>query len=271
MQVDSYRPIRALTTSGSNFTTLGKVCLTPAIPAVKSLAAQIPGYLEWESAKGAYVAARMVRPPRPVHFQCKNAGNLTVTSQNSVGIVTESNKVSNTLESWSVPGSGSTVAYVTTLQCDTPPSFDSGFQPFAIHLSGLSATSSFRCVLRTVVEYFPEVTDGQALANAIVATTSDPVAFLDYHRTRSVLPVAVPVGMNAKGDWWRMVKSGFKTGLQIASGVLPMLGFPDIGKAAGIIYSASGAPLVGPKPPPLPPRPNRPPKPKNKKGKNKNS
>lgn len=83
----------------------------------------------------------------------------------------------------------------------------SGFQPFVINLSGLPEAGEYRITFRAYVEYFPEPSDLVALAIATPSPTYEPTVLTAYHDAAALLPVAVPVSMNAAGDWWRTVIS----------------------------------------------------------------
>lgn len=245
--------------------TMPHATLTAPLAMNYTTASAIPGFLEWEASKGAYVAGRMLTPAAPRHFWVKQYSNgLNKPSQLCAGYVPTGDKEGN--ENWCYPAED--FSGLANFLFAQQPGFDSGFQPFQIWLTGLGATSTFKVVLRTVVEYFPECSDGSTLQNAVVPTVFDPTCFLEYHRARSVLPVAVPVGMNAKGDWFRMVKQAFRIGLELASGLATGMGFPMIGKAATILTSSSGQllkPTVNPPSPARPPPRNKPKKKKNKK------
>jgi hypothetical protein len=227
--------------------------LTPALPALKSEAALIPGWVEWESSKGMYLVAKMASVPTPHHFQMTPGVNLgACPSGNHWGVITEALQG---MEYWCYPAtdlSSGPVQYNTTVY----PSFDSGFQPWTIWLSGLAATSTFRMVLRTVVEYFPEMSDLAVLPNAVMPSPYDPLALVEYHKAATVLPTGVPVSMNPKGEWWNMVKKAARIGGNVLRSALPQVlnlaGFPVAG-AIGTVIAKSLPDFGGSRPP----RPNR--------------
>jgi len=238
MQTDLGRFLTVKLTDGDNQQMwIPHMVLTPSLPSSRALASTIPSYVEWEAAKGAYVTGRMIQPPKPRHFTVVQGNSIQAASQFCLG-ATEEGVLSSGESSWTYHHLGVDNTSMITASTTCSPSFDSGFQPFQVWLSGLAATSTFKVVLRTIVEFFPEVTDGAVIANAVSTTPYDPNALIEYHRRRSVLPVAVPVDMNAKGDWWKMVQNAGRIGLQVATGVVPSLlnaaGQPALSGAAMI-------------------------------------
>jgi len=230
--------------SDSPWTTIGThTVLTPPIPTDRTAASRVPGWVEWEASKGMYVVARMSEAQPPRHFFCTPSdSNPDTPSQNCVGVEVSGFRDGN--EYRSIPHNASTIFgaansadnWVKNLR----PAFQSGFMPWTVFLSGISSAATFKITLRTVVEYFPEVSDIATIANAQICSPYDPNALIKYHQAASVLPVGVPVGMNAKGDWWRMVLKGLRIGANVASAALPV-GLT----AAGMPYASSIATIVG--------------------------
>lgn len=210
-----------------------KACQGPALPNCRDHAALLPGFVEWEAAKGAYVTGRLVTPQMPRCLQVVQGGtNASYSSCQNHGIITQG-YIMNGSESWAVPFLVGGVATPQAFATSAYPSFWSGFQPFQIWITGVAATSTFKLVLRTIVEYFPESSDLALLPNAIAPVPMDSEALLEYHRARSVLPAAVPVALNAKGDWWRMVRRALAVGTRVAGAAIPAL------------LNAAGQPVLG--------------------------
>lgn len=100
-----------------------------------------------------------------------------------------------------------------------------------IILSGLNPFSTFTVTMRATWEFAPNVADNEISTLVYLANPSpehDPFALELYQQTIRKLPVAVPVSMNAKGDFWRMVLSVAKV---IAKPLLNLI--PVVGGAAG--------------------------------------
>lgn len=134
---------------------------------------------------------------------------------------------------------------------------DSGFQPFRIVCSGLSEYTTLQISLRLTVEYFPTPTHLFECGLATFSPSYDPLAFVAYHAIVSQLPFGVPVGMNAKGEFWNMVRAAAArvadflrkhggTMLHLGGNIASAMGQPEI----GMIAKAVAARL----PPPMPPR-----------------
>lgn len=109
------------------------------------------------------------------------------------------------------------------------PLFWSGFAPFEIRISGMSASSVYSIKMRTVVEYFPDYSDLQMLGLASAACPPDPMALRHYWDTAARLPFGTEVKNNASGDWWRTVLKVLHT----ASPALDLF-VPGLGKLARV-------------------------------------
>jgi hypothetical protein len=100
-------------------------------------------------------------------------------------------------------------------------------------LTGLNVNSTFTVTLRTYWEVAPDLGDP---SGAVLVPLTRPSPELDmiaqelYQRAVAILPVAVPVAMNAEGDWGDWILKA----LEAAAGpVGAMLGFGAVGSAAG--------------------------------------
>lgn len=112
----------------------------------------------------------------------------------------------------------------------------SGFMPAQAFFSGLSEKTTLRITLKTMVEYFPDSSDIEMMSIATFSPEYDPVALQLYHSIATAMPIAVPVAMNAKGDYWRMLLSRMKSAggylLRIAPTALTALGQPELAAIA---------------------------------------
>jgi len=68
--------------------------------------------------------------------------------------------------------------------------------------SGLSNQTTLQVNLNIIYESFPSVSEPDILVLAKPSCTYDPVALSAMSRVLSTLPVGVPAGMNASGDWF---------------------------------------------------------------------
>lgn len=244
---------------------------TPTIPCTRASMALCPGFVEWEMSKGIYSVARLIAPQSPRSFYCYNSSSGIVPSSNTTSFLMEENPDTFGEEKFGIPCNWGHTSSVAIIEQYLTPSYDSGFQPIVIMMSGLHHTSALRVNIRTIVEYFPEITDRAVIGNAIVSSPYDPTAMMEYFLAASVLPAGVPVGMNAKGDWWRMVQSALRVGARMLTVAVPagLAAFGQPGLAG--IASTIGAEVMRRlnKAPQLPPRPKKDggKKPKNRNGK----
>lgn len=175
--------------------------LFPQRPGTQALIQQVTNSLTWPAKRGAYIQARMYRPQGPNTFK-NPAGNYIYHPCT----FTEMGAIERALCS---SAAGGVVASEYALHA-LPSMVDSGFEPFIVHLSGLTAESSFRITLRCIVEIFPDFSDPSQLSLATESPTYSPDAFMIYHNVIRTLPCAMPVSSNAAGDYWRLVLSVLK-------------------------------------------------------------
>lgn len=105
-----------------------------------------------------------------------------------------------------------------------------------IFLTGLANDATFKVRVRVYIERAPMRGDSDLIPLATPSAGYDIRALEIYSRLVSTLPVAVPVGFNAKGDWWKMI-------LGIIRKVAPLAGLllsPALGPAASTIGGAVG-------------------------------
>jgi hypothetical protein len=217
--------------------------MPPALPATKSDLSYSPTMVEWESGKGAYIVGRLVR-----HDLCVPIEQLMIGSANNYCLPRESETrvASNGGYVYLVP-TAPFVANVMDWNWSSATANPTGFQPFAVISEGLSASTTYRITLRTYVEYFPTMAHRSLLQNAMSSPSLDMTAFVEYYRALSALPTCVPVSMNAKGDWWRMVQNALRTGTRIAltaaPAVLTAAGQPALAGAATVLGTALSSAL----------------------------
>lgn len=106
-----------------------------------------------------------------------------------------------------------------------------------VFLSGLDSHATFKVRVRVYVERAPTRSETSLIPLATPSAEYDPVALALYSKIVSSMPIAVPVGFNAHGDWWRMIVNAIKYVLPVAGTVLS----PILGPEAGMIGSALGA------------------------------
>jgi hypothetical protein len=181
--------------------------LTPAVASVQRVqqislppktatdALIAPGSTQWHASKGCYMVAHMMQPDIPVKWnECKF-------------MIYGQGLSSPAVETTLVGAAGHVVPYLDTVR----HAFD---MPYAL-LTDLSGESTFTVTVRAFYEYFP--IDPNILRMATPSPALDHKALALYGAVAAHLPMAVPVGMNAKGDYFRMVMQAISAALQILS------------------------------------------------------
>jgi hypothetical protein len=222
----------------------------PIVPTDPSALVQLPGNYTNAAAKGAYVVGRLNAICKPARGFW-TANNEQPTGMNSPYPILGEYYLED--EQMYVPD----ILGGTTWQRSLPTWRDSGFNPFAIMLTGLSEQSSFQITVRTTVEYFPQVTHLMECGLATFSPVFEPEAFRIYHEIMRQIPAAVPVNFNAGGDFWRMLVAAAR---RVVQGARTMA--PAIGAALSAAGTVTGNPLLGLAgqavslvPPPRPKRP----------------
>lgn len=209
----------------------------PMLPSSLSNLQTAPGMVIQPAKEGCYTVGRMIAPQPPSKFDHSTGTHIPHLFTYSEAPSTIFFPVA---DAWSAPP----VMYDMRAMNGC---VNSGFEPFVINLSGISDQSVFNVTIRTIVEYFPEFDQLTQLAIAGVSPAYDPRVFQIYQNIITSLPIAVPVRMNAKGDFWRMVK---KVALGVAPGALELIpvaltlaGQPGAAAVASVATSALGAAL----------------------------
>lgn len=212
----------------------------PCLPISATQVVQTPGAYVAPAAKGVYVQARLneIQSPKRGTQKYPNAG--VAGAHQFLPLIAEANATSGECaEKWYVCISDSGLN-ATRDELEAASGWrDSGFMPFVIGFSGLAAQTvlQFSCV--TTVEYFPQVTHPFECGLATYSPTYDPEAFRVYHEIMRQLPAAVPISMNAAGDYWRMVVTAARR-----IGMTAARAAPYAGMAMSAIGNATGNPAL---------------------------
>lgn len=105
-----------------------------------------------------------------------------------------------------------------------------------IFMNGLSEHATFKIRVRVYVERAPLRYDTSLVPLASPSAPYDPKAIMLYSHIMQQMPIAVPVGYNAHGDWWRMLAN-------VIGRVAPPLGMalsPYLGPGATLIGQGIG-------------------------------
>jgi hypothetical protein len=117
-----------------------------------------------------------------------------------------------------------------------------GFRKFesdtvGVYFTGLSRETVLTLSTKFLVEVAPTQANPAMLTVATPAAGPDPMALQCYTHCLTRLPPGVPVDMNERGDWFRMVKN-------VLSEVIPVAG-TAIGAATGIPVLGIAGSLAG--------------------------
>jgi hypothetical protein len=123
---------------------------------------------------------------------------------------------------------------------------DSGFCPFSVVMTGLAEETVLQITVKTTVEYFPQVTHPFECGLATFSPPYEPEAFRYYHEIMRTLPAAVPVGMNASGDYWKMVLAALDRFVVELGRYGPGVGalITSVAKSAGQPYGVAAGTLL---------------------------
>ena len=199
-------------------------------PNSSSDALVIPTTKQWEARKGAYMAVGFTGAENPFTEGEALAQTIYASSASTYGdcLVTQPTTVN------------AQAAPATTL-------FHSGsaYRPVPIptagmYFDGLHNDASILIRMRVTLEWAPR-SDSMLVSLATPSAAYDIKALQLYSHIRSKLPIAVPVGENAGGDWWRRVLASIETFAPLIgnamSPALPMAGIigQTAGRLAGIV------------------------------------
>jgi len=206
-----------------------------------SQAMQMPNSVTWEAAEGCYVVNKI--DLSRTNYQQPNSLPLVFFGQGgSTTQVVGSNKelVSTWYNPTDIPGGSAKYRGAVPLNADAC------YRLTAMHTSGayfngLPPETILTLEVHIIVESLP-VNDESELALASPAAEYDPMALQLYERSIRFLKSGVPVHMNAKGDWWKMVgRTLLNVAPQVAGMIIPgsgplVSGLIGAGKAAKAAY-----------------------------------
>lgn len=157
------------------------------------MATQVPGSVTWEASKGCYMMCPL--DTAAMSYSTPSRENMIlagVTTANSRGLIT---------------------------QMQIPPAHEDGESAVATRriayhnhpligcvLAGMNGTVGVQTIVIRAVFQISPIQDTALMRSCKTPPSADLKALALYSETVKRLPVAVPVNMNAKGDWWRIVK-----------------------------------------------------------------
>ncbi len=192
--------------TGTTQTNYDNVSIHVLPPTASSQAMLVPGSTQWHAKDGGYFVAKLAQPALPVEKE--TIGTALLSTTNSVASTKyHSGAGFATL-------SGQLVAVPSTNIREH--AFN---RPYAI-LEGLSTETTLQVTIRSYFEYFPSHVDDAFMPFATPSPRLDVAALKVYGATAPYLPMAVPVSMNAKGDYFRLVMKALSQGLRIVGPLL---------------------------------------------------
>lgn len=213
----------------------------PCVPSTRTRCGLIPTYVEWAAYKGLYAVPHLSKPQMPTNFL---VGSFDAPADVDIHPIefreTDAEAHQHKYVTFPIPPTLPEIAQYKI----TRGGVDSGFDPLAIFIEGIDQNAQFRVSVKTYVEYFPECSNATALASSSPSPAYDPTALALYHEVSTRMPAGVPVSLNEKGDWWRMVSATLRNVGKIADRLLPtvanvtgaVLGQPELGAMAGHAY-----------------------------------
>lgn len=158
----------------------------------------LPGTIQWEASRGAYVVAAM--DPKEIGAWSVNRDATIGVGMNSVadvkinGIVTNCASLSGSLDFTN--GGLNTVNPVVL----------SPTQTGGVLLQGLQPSATYQLNMKWIIESVPDVYD-EDIVIANVSAQYDPQAIELYSKTVRVMPVGVPQDQNPLGEWFDNIMS----------------------------------------------------------------
>jgi len=211
----------------------------PILPISASQVVSTPGAYIGPTSKGVYIAARLNEIRKPSLGRVYYTGGNTSGAHQFLPVLSEPNGATGDVATILYPCLSDVSYGVTREEIEAASGWrDSGFMPFVIGLSGLAAQTVLQVTMATTVEYFPQVTHPFECGLATYSPTYDPEAFRLYHEIMRTIPAAVPISMNAAGDYWRMIVNAAR---RVAGYALK--GAPYAGAALSAIGAATGNPF----------------------------
>jgi len=213
------------------------VCAVPAPPPTSALAMDLPGSRQWKAADGWYGVKKLVKP------DSKPSSNKTV-----IGVVKPAlnNLVVGPVDLLALPtsitstGGGETyLSYIFT--------FWDNMDQIGSYFEGLAPNNALTLTSRVYIERFPDVTNVQLVVLAKPSPRLDTAIIELYSEIVQDMPVAVPVGENGLGDWFKdavssvanYIKPALGTVSKIASAI-PHPYAKALGAGAGMLDSFTG-------------------------------
>jgi len=221
--------IQDATSSFIGEVTCRKMRMLPTTPAE---AAKLAGSQQWDAAQGAYVVCTQSSVENPINNIVSVAPMHTRNGTYALNDYVPMGPVLLDLSAAKATGASAMRGMPTKYF---------PFNTSGVMLTGLSASSTFRLRVKVYVEVAPTamgVVDAQLNVLATPSATFDFNALRMYSQIAQTMPVAVPVSMNAFGDWWKTI-CGVMSNIAVPAltAIGTAYGQPALGAAAGKVGS----------------------------------
>jgi len=189
-------------------------------PATPAEATNLIGTKQWAAADGSYSTVTQCSIVNPISFETHQAMMFTNSDLTNGTSVLIGQYVFNGTQN-----APPATTPINTLQNKLVP-----FNTSGVFLTGLSSGTTLRLKVKVYVEAAPTWANPQLSVLATPSAAYDVHALELYSKAMNILPVAVPVGENAAGDWWKKV-------LKVVSVIAAPLGMAVGLPGAGVIGS----------------------------------
>jgi hypothetical protein len=195
-------------------------------PSSPAEATNLIGTKQWAAAEGSYSTVTQCSIVNPISFETHQAMMLTSSDLTNGTTVLVGQYVFNGTQN-----APPAMTPLNTEQNKLVPLNTSG-----VFLTGLSSGTTLRLKVKVYVEAAPTWANPQLAVLATPSAAYDVHALELYSKAMNILPVAVPVGENAAGDWWRKV---LKVVSVIAAPLGMAVGLPGAGAFGSGIANAA--------------------------------
>lgn len=194
-------------------------------PSTANDAMVLGGTRQWAAAEGAYVVSPLATVQNPLTPPSSINMHYSVAGTDPAGAYVVADQ-------FAALGVTSNLPVLTAQQMKLRK-----YTPYCttgVFLTGLSQQTTLRIKVKCYVERAPTFNESSLAVLATPSAPYDAKVLNLYSSVLTALPVAVPVGYNAAGDWWKMI---LKTVAAVAAPIGGLMGGP----AGGLI----GAALAG--------------------------
>lgn len=215
-------------TSNVGVPSIGMLSRMP--PSTLSEALLLPGARQWEASEGAYVVA--VSDPQRNDLNGSEWFSRVYTKGDAgtgVQCLYAPPDGVSAVVGTTTPAGGSTAIGPYW----TKPSKPVPFHTAGAYFTGLNVNATLTITVKAIFETAPTPDNAQLVVLAQPSPDYDPVAIELYKAAAARIPVGVPVGENASGDFWDKVLGTISEVAPILGSVIPLPGASIIGNIAG--------------------------------------